>query len=53
MSRSSRVYLDDILQAISDIRGFTEGMDRQQFMEDVNLHLGRSFRSRGGSVLAV
>ena len=35
MSRSSRVYLDDILQAISDIESFTKGMDRLQFMGDV------------------
>ena len=35
MSRSSRVYLDDILQAISDIKGFTHGMNREQFMADL------------------
>jgi uncharacterized protein with HEPN domain len=34
MSRSSRVYLDDILQAIRDIREFTSEMTREQFMSD-------------------
>jgi uncharacterized protein with HEPN domain len=34
MSRSSRVFLDDILQAIKDIREFTSGMTPGQFMND-------------------
>jgi len=34
MSRSSRVYLDDILEAIRAIREFTSGMTREQFMTD-------------------
>ena len=34
MSRSSRVYLDDILQAIKDIRQFTSGMTSEQFIRD-------------------
>jgi uncharacterized protein with HEPN domain len=35
MSRSRRVYLDDILQAIRDIREFTSGLTREQFLGDL------------------
>ena len=35
MSRSSRVYLDDILEAIKNIGQFTSGMAIGQFMSDL------------------
>ena len=35
MSRSSRVYLDDILEAIKNIGQFTSGMTTGQFMSDL------------------
>jgi uncharacterized protein with HEPN domain len=35
MSRSSRVYLDDILEAIRNIRQFVAGMTTDQFANDL------------------
>jgi uncharacterized protein with HEPN domain len=35
MSRSPRVYLDDIVQAIADIADFTRGLTREQFLADL------------------
>ena len=34
MSRSARVYPDDIVQAIKDIKEFTFGMARDEFLKD-------------------
>lgn len=34
MSRDLKLYLDDILEAVSDIREFTSGMDYEQFHSD-------------------
>ena len=35
MPRGPRVYLEDILQAITDIGAFTRGLTREQFLSDL------------------
>ena len=34
MPRDHRLYLDDILEAISRIREYTEGLDYESFRQD-------------------
>jgi len=39
MSRDYRLYLDDIIEAVRRIREFTDGMDFDDFKEDIKIQM--------------